>query len=255
MMEAVHRYEGTVNRAAGDGIMALFGAPLAHEDHAVRACYAALDVQAAVRRYAEKVRRTHGVEVQIRVGLSSGEVVVGTIRSDLRMDYSVVGQTAHLAARMEQLATPGTVRLTVDTLRLAEGYFDVRSLGLVPVKGLEHPIDIYEIIGARPRRARFHTAAARVLTQFVGRENELGALREALARTAAGRGQVIAIVGEAGVGKSRLVWEVTHSHRVQGWLVLQAGSVSYGKATSYLPVIDLLTGDFGIADRDEPRTA
>jgi class 3 adenylate cyclase len=143
MMEAVHRYEGTVNRAAGDGIMALFGAPLAHEDHAVRACYAALDMQAAIRRYAEKVRRTHGVEVQVRVGLSSGEVVVGTIRSDLRMDYSVVGQTAHLAARMEQLATPGTVRLTVDTLRLAEGYFDVKSLGLVPVKGLEQPIDIY----------------------------------------------------------------------------------------------------------------
>jgi class 3 adenylate cyclase/tetratricopeptide (TPR) repeat protein len=254
MMEAVHRYEGTVNRAAGDGIMALFGAPLAHEDHAVRACYAALDMQAAVRRYAEKVRRTHGVEVQIRVGLSSGEVVVGTIRSDLRMDYSVVGQTAHLAARMEQLATPGTVRLTVDTLRLAEGYFDVKALGLVPVKGLEHPIDIYEIIGAHPRRARFHTAAARGLTRFVGRENELEALSQAFARTAAAHGQVIAVVGEPGVGKSRLVWEVTHSHRLQGWLVLQAGSVAYSKGTSYLPVVDLLKGYFCIEDRDGPQT-
>ena len=148
MMEAVHRYEGTVNQTAGDGIMALFGAPLAHEDHAVRACYAALDMQAAVQRYAEAVRRTHGVEVQIRVGLSSGEVVVGTIGSDLRMDYTAMGQTAHLAARMEQLATPGTIRLTADTLHLAEGYIEVKSLGLVPVKGLDQPVDIYEMIGA-----------------------------------------------------------------------------------------------------------
>ena len=255
MMESVHRYEGTVNQLAGDGIMALFGAPLAHEDHAVRACYAALDMQAAIGRYAEQVRHTHGVELQIRVGLSSGEVVVRTIRSDLRMDYTAVGQTAHLAARMEQLATPGTVRLTVDTLRLAEGYFEVRSLGLAPVKGLDQPIDIYELIGARPRRSRFHTAAARGLTEFVGRENELEALSQALARAAAGRGQIIAIVGEAGVGKSRLIWEVTHSHRVQGWLVLQAGSVSYGKATSYLPVVDLLKGYFCIEDHDELRTA
>jgi class 3 adenylate cyclase/tetratricopeptide (TPR) repeat protein len=254
MMEAVHRYEGTVNQMAGDGIMALFGAPLAHEDHAVRACYAALDMQAAIRRYAEKVRRTHGVEVQIRVGLSSGEVVVGTIGSNLRMAYNAVGQTAHLAARMEQLATPGTVRLTVDTLRLAEGYVEVRPLGLVPVKGLEQPVDIYEMTGVRPRWARFNTAAARGLTRFVGRENELDALHQALARTAAAHGQVIAIVGEPGVGKSRLVWEVTHSHRVQGWLVLQAGSVSYGKATSYFPIVDLLKGYFRIEDRDGPGT-
>lgn len=253
MMELVHRYEGTVNQLAGDGIMALFGAPLAHEDHAVRACYAALDMQAAVRRYADTVRRTHGVEVQIRVGLSSGELVVRTIRSDLRMEYTAVGQTAHLAARMEQLATPGTVRLTVDTLRLAEGYFEVRSLGLVPVKGLEQPIDAYELIDARPRRARFRAAAARGLTRFVGRENELEVLSQALTRTAAGRGQVIAIMGEPGVGKSRLVWEIIHSHRVQGWLVVQAGSVSYGQATSYLPVIDLLKGYFAIEDRDGPR--
>ena len=254
MMESVHRYEGTVTQLAGDGIMALFGAPLAHEDHAVRACYAALDMQAAIRRYAEEVRRTHGVEVQIRVGLSSGEVVVGAIGNNLHMHYNAVGQTAHLAARMEQLATPGTVRLTVDTLRLAEGYFDVISLGLVPVKGLRQPIDVYEMIGARPRRARFHTVAARGITRFVGRENELEVLSEALARTAAVSGHIIAIVGEPGVGKSRLVWEVIHSHRVSGWLVLQASSVSYGKAMSYLPVVDLLKGYFCIEDRDEPRT-
>jgi class 3 adenylate cyclase len=253
MMDAVHRYEGTVNQVMGDGIMALFGAPVAHEDHAVRACYAAHDMQVAIRRYTEEVRHTHGIEVQIRVGLHSGEVVVRAIGSDLRMDYSAVGQTTHLAARMEQLATPGTIRLTADTLRLAEGYIEVRPLGPVPVKGLEAPIDVYEMIGTGPRRSRLHAAAARGLTRFVGREGELEQLRQALSRTAAGHGQVVAIVGEPGVGKSRLVWEVTHSHRVHGWLVLQAGSVSYGKATSYLPVVDLLKGYFGIEDRDGPR--
>ena len=254
MMEAVHRYEGTVNQVMGDGIMALFGAPLAHEDHAVRACYAALDMHAAMRRYNEEVRRAHGVEVQIRVGLNSGEVVVRAIGSDLRMDYAALGQTTHLAARMEQLATPGTVRLTANTLRLAERYIEVKPLGPVPVKGLEQPIDVYEMIGAGPRRSRFHAAAARGLTRFVGRESELDALRLALGRTASGHGQVIAIVGEPGVGKSRLVWEITHSHRVHGWLVLQASSVSYGKATNYLPIIDLLKGYFGIEDRAGPRT-
>jgi class 3 adenylate cyclase len=253
MMEAVHRYEGTVNQVMGDGIMALFGAPVAHEDHAVRACYAAHDMQAAMRRYTEEVRHAHGIEVQIRVGLNSGEVVVRAIGSDLRMDYTAVGQTTHLAARMEQLATPGAIRLTVDTLRLAEGYIEVKPLGPVPVKGLETPIDVYEMIGTGPRRSRLHAAAARGLTQFVGRDVELEALRQSLARSAAGHGQVVAIVGEPGVGKSRLVWEVTHSHRVHGWLVLHAGSVSYGKATSYLPVIDLLKGYFAIEDRDGPR--
>ena len=136
MMEAVHHYEGTVNQVMGDGIMALFGAPLAHEDHAVRACYAALRMQEAIRRYTEELRRTHGVEVQIRVGLNSGEVVVRAIGSDLRMDYTAVGQTTHLAARMEQLATPGTIRLTAETLRLAEGYVEVKPIGPMPVKGL-----------------------------------------------------------------------------------------------------------------------
>jgi class 3 adenylate cyclase/tetratricopeptide (TPR) repeat protein len=253
MMEAVHRYEGTVNQVMGDGIMALFGAPLAHEDHAVRACYAAHDMQAAMRRYTKQVRHAHGIEVQIRVGLNSGDVVVRAIGSDLRMDYTAVGQTTHLAARMEQLATPGTIRLTADTLRLAEGYIEVKPLGPVPVKGLEAPIEVYEMVGTGPRRSRLHAAAARGFTRFVGRDVELEALRHALARGAAGHGQVVAIVGEPGVGKSRLVWEVTHSHRVHGWLVLRAGSVSYGKATSYLPVIDLLKGYFAIEDRDGPR--
>src|SRR5467141_5304022 len=144
MMEAVHRYEGTVNQVMGDGIMALFGAPLAHEDHAVRGCYAALTMQAAMRRYAEDVRRSHGLEMQMRVGLNSGEVVVRAIGNDLHMDYSAVGQTTHLAARMEQLATPGSIRLTAATLRLVEGLVQVQALGPVPVKGLAEPVEVFE---------------------------------------------------------------------------------------------------------------
>lgn len=253
MMDAVHRYEGTVNEVRGDGIMALFGAPLAHEDHALRACYAALDMQAAIQRYAEEVRRRYGVKAQIRVGLNSGEVVVRTIGSDLRMDYAAVGQTTHLAARMEQLADPGSTLLTTDTLRLAEGYIEVKSLGPVPVKGLQTPVDVYELIGAGPVRSRLDAAAARGLTRFVGRETEIEQIRQALAHTAAGHGQVIAIVGEAGVGKSRLAWEVMHSHRTEGWLVVHASAVAYGKATPYLPVIDLLKGYFQVEDRDDHR--
>ncbi len=253
MMEAVHRYEGTVNQVMGDGIMALFGAPLAHEDHAVRACYAAIDLQRAMRRLTEALRLSHGLTVQARVGLNSGEVVVRTIASDLHMDYTAVGQTTHLAARMEQLASPGTTLLTADTLRLAEGYVEVTPLGAMPVKGLLTPVEAYELMGAGPRRSRLSAAAARGLSRFLGRDGELDQLREALGRAASRHGQVVAIVGEPGVGKSRLVWEVTHSHRAHGWLILQAGSVSYGKATPYLPVIDLLKGYLQIADRDEPR--
>jgi hypothetical protein len=237
----------------GDGVMALFGAPLAHEDHAARACYAALRMQEAARRYTQDVRRSHGAEVQIRVGLNSGEVVVRSLGSDLRMDYTAVGQTTHVAARMEQLATPGTIRLAADTLRLVEGIVDVTSLGPVPVKGLTAPVDVFELVGATPGRRRFETVAARGLTRFVGRQTELVVLTEALERAKAGRGQIVAPVGEPGVGKSRLFWEFTHSRRPEGCLILQGGAVSYGKATAYLPVVELLKGYFRIQDRDDHR--
>ena len=253
MMEAVHHYEGTVNQVMGDGIMALFGAPLAHEDHAVRACYAALRMQDAVRRYTDEVRRAHGIEIRIRVGMNSGEVVVRSIGSDLRMDYTAVGQTTHLAARMEQLATPGTIRLTAGTLALAEGYIEVRTIGPVPIKGLAESVAVYELVGAGGARTRLQAARARGLTRFVGRDMELDQLRRAAEDARRGRGRIVAVVGEPGVGKSRLYYEFIHSHHAEGWLILESGSVSYGKATPYLPLADLLRSYFKIDDRDDIR--
>jgi hypothetical protein len=253
MMDAVHRFEGTVNQVLGDGIMALFGAPIAHEDHAMRACYAALAMQTSMRDYTEAVRRAHGLEMRVRVGLNAGEVVVRTIRNDLHMDYSAVGETTHLAARMEQLATPGTIRLTAATVRLVEGLVQVTALGPVPVKGLTDPVEVFELVGASAVRRRLQAAVACGLTRFVGRNTEYNAIRQALARAEAGHGQVVALVGEAGVGKSRLVYEVVHAPHIQGWLVLESTSVSYGKATPYFPVIELLKHYVRIEDSDAMR--
>jgi class 3 adenylate cyclase/tetratricopeptide (TPR) repeat protein len=252
MMEAVHRYEGTVNQVMGDGIMALFGAPLAHEDHAVRACYAALRMQESVGQYAEAARHAQGPNVQIRIGINSGEVVVRAIGSDLRMDYTAVGETTHLAGRMEQLASPGRILLTGSTLKLVEGYFAVTALGPVPVKGLIDAVDVYELTG-EAARTRFEAATRRGLTRFVGRDPELEHLRRVQELAASGHGQIAAIIGEAGVGKSRLVYEFTHFHRSPGWLVLEGASLSYGKAMSYLPMIDLLKGYFKVQDQDDAR--
>jgi class 3 adenylate cyclase/tetratricopeptide (TPR) repeat protein len=253
MMEAVHHYEGTVNQVMGDGIMALFGAPLAHEDHAVRACYAALRMQDSVKPYAVEVQRTEGIPIQIRVGLNAGEVVVRSIGSDLHMDYSAVGQTVHLAARMEQMAMPGSILLTAEALRLAEGYVQVKPLGPVRVKGLTELVEAFELLGTGLVRTRLQVAVARGLTRFVGRQHELGVLRQVLERAQAGHGQVVALVGEPGVGKSRLFYEFTHFHRTQGWLRLESSSVSYGKATPYLPLIELLKGYFGVEPGDSDR--
>ena len=254
MMAAVHRYEGTVNQVMGDGIMALFGAPIAHEDHAVRACYAALAMQQAVGRYAEEVRRQQGIDVLMRVGLNSGEAVVRAIGNDLHMDYTAVGQTTHLAARMEQLARPSTTFITTDTLRLVEGLVRVTALGPIPVKGLAEPVEVYELVGVSTLRGRFQAGVVRGLTRFVGRNQELATVQHALARAGAGHGQVVALVGEAGVGKSRLVYEVVHAHQTQDWRVLESASVSYGKATPYFPVIELLKRYAQVEDSDDVRT-
>jgi tetratricopeptide (TPR) repeat protein len=181
-------------------------------------------------------------------------VVVRAIGSDLQMDYSAVGQTTHLAARMEQLAAPGSIRLTAATLWLVEGLVRVNALGPIPVKGLPEPVEVFELVGASTVQRRLQAAMARGLTRFVGRETEIDALAQALTQANAGHGQVVAVVGEAGVGKSRLLYEFVHSHRTQGWRVLEAASVSYGKATPYFPIVDLLKRYVHVEDGDEPRT-
>jgi class 3 adenylate cyclase/tetratricopeptide (TPR) repeat protein len=254
MIEAVHHHEGTVNRVMGDGIMALFGAPIAHEDHAVRACYAALRMQEAVRRYGDDAQQSHGVAPTIRVGLNSGEIVVCAIGNDLHIDYTVVGQTANLAARLEQMAQPGSILTTSDTVQLAEGYVAVKSLGPVSVKGLVDPVQIYEITGAGTARSRLEVAAERGLTPFVGRDVELQEFRRAQQLAGQGRGQVVAIVGEAGVGKSRLTREFVRLQHTADWLVLESKSASYGHATPYLSIIELLRDYFKINIHDSTQS-
>lgn len=252
MIDAVHRYEGMVNQVMGDGIMALFGAPIAHEDHALRACYAALRMQGEVGQYADEVRHRVG-PLQIRVGMNSGEVVVRSIGSDLHMDYTAVGQTTHLAARMEQIAIPGSILMTPDTARLVEGLVEARARGSVQIKGLQTPLEVFELVGPGVVRTRLHAAVARGLTRFVGRRPELEQLQEALEQARGGHGQVVAIVGESGVGKSRLFWEFLHANQPTGWLVLETAGVSYGRAVPYLPWGDLLKSYCDITAQDSPR--
>jgi class 3 adenylate cyclase len=240
MMDAVHYYEGTVSHAMGDGLMAIFGAPVAHEDHAIRACYAALRMQSSIKKHAAEIHRTKGIPVQIRVGLNSGNVVVRSISNDLRMDYTALGETVHLAARMEQMALPDSIFLAPGTLNLVEDYVVTKPLGERPVKGLPHPIDVHELLGIGTVRSRLQASVARGLTTFMGRQPEFELLRQNLGRARSGHGQVVALAGEAGVGKSRLFWEFTHSRHTSEWLIVESNSVSYGRATSYLPLIELL---------------
>jgi class 3 adenylate cyclase/tetratricopeptide (TPR) repeat protein len=254
LMDAVHRYEGTVNQVMGDGIMALFGAPVAHEDHAVRAGYAALKMQEAIGAYSEELRRRFGVSAQIRVGLNSGEVVVRGIGNDLRMDYSAVGQTTHLAARMEQLASPGSILVTEAFVRLTEGYLHVKPHGLTTVKGVAEAVDVFELTDAEPTHARFQSAA-RGLTRFVGRQDEFNELTKALERAGSGHGRAVAVIGEPGVGKSRLFYEFVDSSRTGGWRILETGSVSFSKAQAYQPLRELLREFFRIAGHDQPEEA
>jgi class 3 adenylate cyclase/tetratricopeptide (TPR) repeat protein len=250
MMDAVHRYEGTVNQVLGDGIMALFGAPLAHEDHAVRACYAALAMQEEMRGYRERLGRPDARELQIGIGLNSGEVVVRSIDNDLNIDYSALGQTTHLAARMEEIAGAGEILMTAATLGEVEGFVEIKSRGAVQAKGVSRLIETYELVGTTSARTRLHAAVARGLTPFVGRKTEIETFEKLLEKSAGGRGQIFAMVGEPGMGKSRLVYEFTHSHVPPDWLVLEAPSVSYGKATPYFPVIELLRRYFEFSEGD-----
>src|SRR5215813_4905322 len=253
MMDAVHRYEGFVVQPTGDGIFALFGAPLAHEDHPQRALYAALLMQEESKRYAEQLRREQGVNLQIRVGVNTGEVVLRSIRKDdLHTDYTPVGHSIHLASRMESLASGGAIVVSEHTYKLIGGYFECKALGEAKVKGVTEPIPIYEVLGVGPLRTRLQVAARHGLVRFVGRQSELEQLQKALEHTKAGHGQIVGVMGEPGVGKSRLFYEfklTSHS----GCLVLEAYSVSYGKASPYLPLLELLKSYFQLHPQDEER--
>jgi class 3 adenylate cyclase/tetratricopeptide (TPR) repeat protein len=259
MMDAVHRYEGYVAQALGDGIFALFGAPIAHEDHPQRALYAALLMQEESRKHAEHLRRDKGLNLQIRVGVNTGEVVLRSIRKDdLHTDYVPVGHSTHLAARMEQLATPGAIVVSEYTQKLTEGYFDFKPLGPAHIKGFPEPIHTYEVVGVGPLRTKLQVAARRGLARFVGRQSEMEQLRRALEMAKAGHGQIVGVMGEPGVGKSRLFYEFVGVRRTvplhtHGCLILETFSVSHGKAYPYLPLIDLLKNYFQLGLHDDER--
>ncbi len=253
MMDAVHRYEGYVAQPLGDGIFALFGAPIAHEDHPQRALYAALRMQEEMKRYADRVRLDKGVALQIRVGINMGEVVVRSIRKeDLQTDYVPVGYSTHIASRMESIAVPGSIVVSEHTQKLTEGYFAFKALGATAVKGVPEPLNVYEVLGLGPLRTRLQVAAPRGLVRFVGRQSELEQLRKALELAKAGHGQIVGVMGEPGVGKSRLFYEFNLISQ-SGCLVLETFSVSHGKAYPYLPLIELLKDYFQLLPYDDER--
>ena len=253
MMAAVHRYGGYVAQSTGDGIFALFGAPVAHEDHAQRALFAALAMQRELRQYGERLKSQGHSPVEVRIGINTGEVVMRTIQTGGHPEYTPVGHVTNLAARMQTVAAAGGIVISEDTRRLVEGYFELRAMGPTVVKGVNAPVNVYQVLGAGPLRGHFELAARRGLTTFIGRERELGELRRALELAMSGHGQLIAVVAEAGTGKSRLVYEFKAT-LPSDCRVLEAYSVSHGKASAWLPVIELLHTYFGIEGVDDPPT-
>src|SRR5262245_32881803 len=255
LSEGVHRFEGTINQYTGDGVMALFGAPIAHEDHARRACYAALHLQQELRRYADEMRVERGLNFFVRMGLNSGEVVVGKIGDDLRMDYTAQGHTVGLAARMEQIAEPGKALLTGDTAKLVSGYLALRDLGETHIKGVSAPLHIFELEGVGRARTRLDESRSRGFTKFVGRQREMAALEAALEQAISGNAQVVGVVAEPGTGKSRLCYEFTERCRAREIPVYEGHGVSHGKAIPLLPVLEFQRSYFGITEHDTARAA
>jgi class 3 adenylate cyclase/tetratricopeptide (TPR) repeat protein len=248
MINAVRRYEGTINRVQGDGIMALFGAPLAHEDNAVRAAYAALDIQ-------KDVRSACAPDIAIRVGLHAGDVLVRAIHNDLSIDYDAVGPTVHLAARMEQMAPPGAIYCTANVMRMTMGFVDAKPLGQVDVKGIRQPVDLFQIVGHTSARTRWEVTAARGLTPFVGRADEIARLQRVLDLAATGSGQLALITGQPGTGKSRLIHEFLQSPQLSGWQVLKTAAAAYERGTPYLAISNLLRSWCGISQQFVPAEA
>jgi class 3 adenylate cyclase/tetratricopeptide (TPR) repeat protein len=255
LTEGVHRFEGTVNQFLGDGIMALFGAPIAHEDHAHRACYAALYLTDTLGLYARELRRQRGLSFSVRIGLNSGEVVVGAVGDDMHMEYTAVGHAVSLASRMEQLAEPGSVYITNDTAELVEGFFKLEDLGTFGIKGVRDQMRVHRLASVGEHRRRFDVARARGFSRFVGRREEFGVLEQSLEAAEAGRGQVVGIVGEAGVGKSRLCYEFVERVRASGIKVFEAHGLPHGRSLPFLPILQLFRGYFGIDELDGPVAA
>ena len=254
MLAEVHRYEGTVNQFLGDGVMALFGAPIAHEDHAQRAVHAAVAIRAALDGYRTELQRRRGIDFQVRQGLNTGLVVVGSIGNDLRMDYTAAGDTTNVAARLQQMAQPGSILIAEPTHRLTAGYFHIRPLGTLHVRGKTEPVTAWEVLTAREARGRFEVEAEQGLTALVGREREVAALWDCFEKARAGQGQMVFIVGEPGIGKSRLVYELRRRVGDQaGWL--EGRCVSFGRSIPFHPVIDLLRRRLGIEGGDDEQTA
>jgi class 3 adenylate cyclase/tetratricopeptide (TPR) repeat protein len=251
LMDEIHKYEGTINQFTGDGVMALFGAPVAHEDHAQRACYAALSIQKAMGEYGEKLEKERGVDFKMRIGLNAGHVIVGSIGNDLRMDYTAVGDTTNLAARMESIAKPGTILGSGSIYKLARGFFEFKPLGKIQVKGKMLPVEAYEIIKASEVETRIEAAAVKGFTKFVGREREMETIKEAFNKTRSGAGQVVGVVGEAGVGKSRLLIELRNAIPKEEYNYLEGRCLHFGGAIAYLPILDILKSYFEIKEEDQ----
>ena len=251
LMDEIHKYEGTINQFTGDGVMALFGAPIAHEDHAQRACHAVLSIQKALVEYGEKVKRQSGFDFRMRIGLNSGPVVVGSIGNDLRMDYTAIGDTTNLASRMESTAKPGSILVSGLTHKLVRDYFEFESLGKVQVKGKEELQEAYELIRTSEVKTRIEAAAVAGLTKFVGRRREMQTLREALEEVRSGSGQVVGIVGEAGVGKSRIIFEVRKMFPRGEYGYLEGRCLHYGGSIAYLPLLDILRSYFEIKEGEQ----
>jgi class 3 adenylate cyclase/tetratricopeptide (TPR) repeat protein len=255
LTDGVHRFEGTVNQFTGDGIMALFGAPIAHEDHAQRACWAALHLRDELRRFAQELRRERGLDFATRIGLNSGEVVVGRIGDDLRMDYTAQGHTVGLAQRMEALAEAGRTYLSAATAQRVEGFFTLEDLGEFRVKGSSAPLRVYALEGLGRLHTRFDRSRARGLSRFVGRDDEMRLLEEALVRAEHGEGQTVAVVAPAGAGKSRLAFELVEGCRARGIAVLEARALAHGRSIPLRPILEMFRRRFGITETDGDRAA
>jgi class 3 adenylate cyclase/tetratricopeptide (TPR) repeat protein len=254
MRDAVHRYGGTVNKMRGDGIMALFGAPRAQEDHAARACCAAVAIRHLAQEQVQETKDAPESSVRLRIGINSGEVVVRRMKTDISVDYDAVGDVVHLASRMEQTAEPGTIRITADTLRLAEGLVETSPLGAQPIKGIGRPIEVHELTGIAAAPLVGRPASRLGLTPFTNRKSELEMLQQALAEAALARGQVVAVAGEAGFGKSRLVTEFLETPRARGWMALRAASRSYDSLTNYLPFVRVFQKLLSIGPNEAPES-